>query len=118
MVFLSRFPLGSNDLHEKTLADKSLESFGVSVPLVQFHGVQSRCTAGGDNTEAQDNSDDEQEQEEDFEEELETPVKPSKRPKKASLTPPLDITDGKPVLKNHPYIVTRYDCTIILALLY
>ncbi|KAF8063485.1 hypothetical protein FPV67DRAFT_246768 [Lyophyllum atratum] len=106
------FPLGSNDLGEKTLVDKALESFGASVPLVQFHGVQSRCTAGGGKTEVQDNSDDEEE-EEDLEEEPETPVKRSKRPKNAPSIPPLEITDGKSVLKYHPYIVTRTQIRIL-----
>ncbi|KAJ7766863.1 hypothetical protein B0H16DRAFT_1522677 [Mycena metata] len=37
------FPPGSELSDEKTMADLALESFSVSVPLIEFHNVSSRC---------------------------------------------------------------------------
>ncbi|KAJ7047192.1 hypothetical protein C8F04DRAFT_222460 [Mycena alexandri] len=37
------FPLGSQLLDEKTMADLALESFSLSVPLIEFHDVASQC---------------------------------------------------------------------------
>ncbi|THV02601.1 hypothetical protein K435DRAFT_962911 [Dendrothele bispora CBS 962.96] len=37
------FPMGSKYMGEKTITDLALESFAVSVPLVQFHTIPSRC---------------------------------------------------------------------------
>ncbi|KAK0497989.1 hypothetical protein EDD18DRAFT_127704 [Armillaria luteobubalina] len=37
------FPLGSSFYAEKTLADLAVDSFGISVPLLQFSEIPSRC---------------------------------------------------------------------------
>ncbi|KAJ7709472.1 hypothetical protein B0H17DRAFT_1028090 [Mycena rosella] len=37
------FPLGSDERGDKTIADLALESFAVSVPLLEFHAVASQC---------------------------------------------------------------------------
>ncbi|KAJ7632960.1 hypothetical protein FB45DRAFT_519412 [Roridomyces roridus] len=37
------FPLGSAPHGEKTIADLALESFSISVPLLEFHNISSRC---------------------------------------------------------------------------
>jgi hypothetical protein len=39
----ARFPLGSLDHGERTLVDKAVDLFGFSIPLLEFHEVQSRC---------------------------------------------------------------------------
>jgi hypothetical protein len=35
--------MGSEYQGEKTIADLALESFGLSVPLIRFHDIPSRC---------------------------------------------------------------------------
>ncbi|KAJ6531299.1 hypothetical protein B0H19DRAFT_1273505 [Mycena capillaripes] len=37
------FPLGSEERGEKTLADLALESFSISIPLLEFHDAASQC---------------------------------------------------------------------------
>jgi hypothetical protein len=36
-------PLGSTERGNRTLVDEALESFGISIPLIEFHEIQSRC---------------------------------------------------------------------------
>ena len=38
------FPLGSPEQGNRTMADEALESFGISIPLIEFHEVQNRCS--------------------------------------------------------------------------
>jgi len=40
-----RFPLGSPQQGNRTLADEAFESFSISVPLIEFHEIQSRCSS-------------------------------------------------------------------------
>ncbi|GLB42810.1 hypothetical protein LshimejAT787_1202590 [Lyophyllum shimeji] len=112
------FPLGSQDLREKSLADKALESFGVSIPLLEFHGVQSRCTAADGNStaasvDANENSYDEEEEDELEEETLAPDPVPSKAAKATAPRSSLEKTGGKPVLRSHPYIVTRTQIRVL-----
>ena len=36
------FPLGSPERGDRTLADEALESFGITIPLIEFHKIPSR----------------------------------------------------------------------------
>jgi len=78
----TRFPLGSPDLGTKTLTEHVLESFGVSVPLTQFHGIQSRSAV-----------------DEGFDDKG---LGVENRHGTSLMT-----TNGRPLLKAHPYISTR-----------
>ncbi|KAF7295454.1 Proteophosphoglycan 5 [Mycena indigotica] len=40
------FPLGSQNSARRSLADEALDSFSISVPLLEFHDSASRCPAG------------------------------------------------------------------------
>ncbi|KAJ7280273.1 hypothetical protein C8J57DRAFT_1712255 [Mycena rebaudengoi] len=40
----SGFPLGAIDKGPPTVADKALDSFGISMPHLEFHGVGGKCT--------------------------------------------------------------------------
>jgi hypothetical protein len=40
---LTRFPLGSSEQSDKTLVDEAIETFGISVPLLEFHDIKTRC---------------------------------------------------------------------------
>ncbi|KAG6907294.1 hypothetical protein DXG01_009487 [Tephrocybe rancida] len=71
------FPLGSTDERNKTIADKAIESFGVSVPLLRFHNIGKRCNDTDD----------------DFYDEDDGQIS--------------ETTKNKNPLTHHPYIVTR-----------
>jgi len=85
------FPLGSPNHREKTLADEVLESFGVTSPLVQFHTVNSRCPNFSKDAHTADGFD----------------------TTSALSQPLLQTTNGKPVLKNHPCIITRTQISVV-----
>ncbi|KAJ7481228.1 hypothetical protein B0H11DRAFT_2024732 [Mycena galericulata] len=42
------FPLGSEEHGEKTMADLALESFSISIPLIEFHNATSQCLDASD----------------------------------------------------------------------
>ncbi|KAJ7685531.1 hypothetical protein DFH06DRAFT_1313824 [Mycena polygramma] len=48
------FPLGSEASTEKTLADLALESFSISVPLLEFHNATSHCNDDGVESDVQE----------------------------------------------------------------
>ncbi|KAG6837581.1 hypothetical protein H0H93_006995 [Arthromyces matolae] len=37
------FPMGSSGSKNKSVADRAIDSFGVTVPLLQFHNVRKKC---------------------------------------------------------------------------
>lgn len=45
--FLHSFPLGASNTGPQNVADRALDSFGVSISLLEFHEIQSRCPNGG-----------------------------------------------------------------------
>ncbi|KAG6853808.1 hypothetical protein C0991_001259 [Blastosporella zonata] len=77
------FPLGSSDVKNKTTADKAVESFGITVPLLQFHNIRQRC----------------HNVEDDFVYDEEEGVS--------------STTEFKSPLTHHPYIVTRTQIRIM-----
>ncbi|KAG6825593.1 hypothetical protein H0H92_003163 [Tricholoma furcatifolium] len=96
------FPLGSQDIHEKTLVDNILESFAVSVPLLHFHGIQSQC-ASPTHDDSMTATISDSEEEDDL---SETPPSIPTSDIDPSF-PPLETTNGTDPMKYHPYIVTR-----------
>jgi hypothetical protein len=52
------FPLHSEDRGEKTMADLALESFSISIPLIEFHDAASQCTDDSAPTSLADSSED------------------------------------------------------------
>jgi hypothetical protein len=96
------------------LADEALESFSISVPLIEFHEIQSRCSTSTEQDDSDhgngnvkgtvdvkignnDNSDNGGEAEQAEKSNLEAQVTGSERDKKI-------VT---PVHKLHPHVVTR-----------
>ncbi|KAG6876785.1 hypothetical protein C0993_000446 [Termitomyces sp. T159_Od127] len=77
------FPLGSPRVGRKTLADKAVESFGASVPLLEFHNIRKRCADAEDNFYEEDDG---------------------------SIS---STTEFKSPLTHHPYIVTRTQIRIV-----
>ncbi|KAG6907293.1 hypothetical protein DXG01_009486 [Tephrocybe rancida] len=103
------FPLGSQDIQEKTLADRVLESFAVSIPLIQFHGIQSRCATSQDSTPISDAYEDLDEEDGEI---ATSPTAPGLKyngwtSKNSAPVSSLERTDGRDPLQTHPYIVTR-----------
>ncbi|KAG6825244.1 hypothetical protein H0H92_004300 [Tricholoma furcatifolium] len=99
------FPLGSQDIHEKTLVDNILESFAVSVPLLQFHGIQSQCASPthDDSTTATISDSEEEDDLSETPPSIPTPDIDQSFPPIALL----ETTNGMDPVKYHPYIVTR-----------
>src|SRR6202035_4755580 len=106
------FPLGSPERGDRTMADEALESFGITIPLIEFHEIPSRCSnsSGAENTPKEDSKikevaepktlDGDDDNDDLGENEKAKPVTPPK--------------NGKP---RHPHVVTR--CVLnILSLLY
>ncbi|KAG6861054.1 hypothetical protein C0995_004555 [Termitomyces sp. Mi166 len=71
------FPLGSQRMSKKVLADKAVESFGASIPLLEFHNIRKKCREAEDVFYEEDDG---------------------------SIT---STTEFKSPLTHHPYIVTR-----------
>ena len=102
-IHLLRFPLGSPNQRQKTLADEALDSFGVTVPLLQFNGIHSRCNNLDKGT-AEDEDEDSDEDSDD----KETSADRSEHAERTFLgVSALKRTNGLPVLKHHPYVITR-----------
>ncbi|KAF6754770.1 hypothetical protein DFP72DRAFT_898713 [Ephemerocybe angulata] len=78
----------------RTTVNEALDSFGISIPLIDFHPIKSTC--GG--TKATQTSDNETESGESTEEETFHLGKSD-----------VETTKGRKVLKAHPYVVTRTD---------
>ena len=81
-----------------TLQDKAIDSFGVSIGLVRFFGIQSRCgltTSNAANVSEhapEDNTGDEDLDDETLTDHIQ----------------PIATTKGEPVLESHPYIVSHW----------
>jgi hypothetical protein len=108
------FPLGSPEHGKRTLADEALESFGFSIPLIQFREIQSRCSnstgekdsGGGEGKVEQaaeakvrdnDDGDNDDSEQQDQTLNLDVQVKGSESDK-GYMTP---------AHKHHPHVVTR-----------
>jgi hypothetical protein len=102
-----RFPLSSLGHPQKTLADEALESFGVTIPLLGFYGVHSQCNSfdeGSHETAGEESPPDEDEDEDEDGEVRDDDDTTTITPNRILN---LQRTDGKPILKYHPYIITR-----------
>jgi hypothetical protein len=76
-----------------TLQDKAIDSSGVSIGLLQFFGIRSRCTSKASNASEHTSEDDIASGYEDSEDESDEDK---------------DYTSkGKPVLESHPYIISQ-----------
>ncbi|KAJ7315037.1 hypothetical protein DFH08DRAFT_425650 [Mycena albidolilacea] len=104
------FPLGAPDNGPQSAADRALDSFGISMPLLEFHEFGSKCTnsTDSDTSSSEDkpgddqnneNNEDEDEEENHIEEKDDT------------AGGPLGVSDiakyPEHALKRHPFVVTR-----------
>ena len=90
------------------MVEEAVDSFGVSIPLLEFANVHSRCTGAGADVHAvgaqpsdtpESKSSDEDEEDEDSEKGA-----PPRVFRKFGFT----TTAGKSALESHPYLITRF----------
>ncbi|KAJ7619341.1 hypothetical protein FB45DRAFT_1095422 [Roridomyces roridus] len=109
------FSLGAVDSGPQTVADRALDSFGLSMPLLEFHEIGSQCV---NSSEPEPVSVEKEEQAQDDEEEEED------QPFKIDLgetldgLPHLNMTlqfhgPEKTILKHHPFVVTRTQIRVV-----
>jgi hypothetical protein len=92
-----------------TLQDKAIDSFGVSIGLVRFFGIRSRCDFTTSNaTNASEHTPEDDAGDEDSDDETDTDNSNEDYSTLADPFQPITITKGKPVLESHPYIVTQW----------
>ena len=87
-----------------TLQDKAIDSFGVSIGLVRFSGIQSRCglTTSNATNASEHTHEDDTEDSEDLEE-----IDSDNSIENYSTLAEISTSKGKPVLESHPYIVSQ-----------
>lgn len=91
-----------------TLQDKAIDSYGVSIELVRFLGIRSRCTSNAANvSEYTHELEDDTGDYEDSDDEAETNNLSDLTLPPAHLQP-TGTSKGKPVLESHPYIVSQW----------
>jgi len=94
LIHESQILLFSDD-YTRTLADEVVDAYGIFTPLLFFHEIKSRCQ-----TDEQTEVSPPDVNKKQIDPESWKPIKPKG---KIEIT-----TDGRPVLKAHPYIITRY----------
>ncbi|KAJ7471928.1 hypothetical protein FB451DRAFT_311308 [Mycena latifolia] len=112
------FPLGTSDETTQNVVDRALDSFGISIPLLEFHEIRSKCAndsnsdispdpveekeddvdedgADGDEDEAEDESDEVKDNDAD--------------------SPGISNIEKNPdhAVKRHPFVVTRTQIRIV-----
>lgn len=86
------------EAYERTMVEEAIDSFGLSIPLLEFANVHSRCADAVDVQPRESDGSDEDE-----DEDVELKAAPSRVFRKFGFT----TTTGKPLLESHPYIITR-----------
>ncbi|KAJ7247760.1 hypothetical protein C8J57DRAFT_1358921 [Mycena rebaudengoi] len=115
------FPLGAADSRPQSVADRALDSFGISMPLLEFHEVGSRCanstnpeTSSVENEITQERSDDDDDDDEDGEGKE---IQRKAVAKVHTATAPLGVSDitqfPEHALKRHPFVVTRTQIRVV-----
>ncbi len=91
------------------MVDKIVDSYGIIVPLLEFHPILSKCTESSESPVIESIEDD------DDTDMLnpQTIVPPSSIAKHSNITNYYKSTIGKSVLESHPYVTTR--CAIAMS---
>ncbi|KAJ6491578.1 hypothetical protein DFH09DRAFT_1453217 [Mycena vulgaris] len=112
-IISTKFPLGASNTDPQTVADKAFDSFGISIPLLEFHEIRSKC-ANDSGTEISENlkpqtedKGDDADEEEDEEEEEAKEIQESVEVDEDSLTVSNITKNPLHAVKRHPYVVTR-----------
>jgi hypothetical protein len=107
------FPLGSPERGDRTLADEALESFGITIPLIEFHEIPSRCSnsSGAENTPKEDSKAKETAEPKTLDGDDDNDDLGENEKAKSVVQP----KKGKP---RHPHVVTRCVLNIFITLVY
>ena len=93
------------DAHERTMVEEAIDSFGMSIPLLEFANFHSRCTgADAHAVDARPSNTPESESSDEDEDEDSEKGAPPRVFRKFGFT----TTTGKSALESHPYIITRF----------
>ena len=82
------------------MADKIVDSYGIIVPLLEFHPILSKCTESSESPVIESIEDDD-----DIDMLSPQPIAPP--PSTTNITNFYKSTIGKSVLESHPYVATR-----------
>ena len=100
-----------------TLQDKAIDSFGVSIGLVRFSGIQSRCAPTTSNAlKASEHALEDDSGNEDFDDSDETDTDNSDG--NYLTLGEIASSKGKPVLESHPYIVSQWVASLDYRLIF
>ncbi|KAJ7119545.1 hypothetical protein C8R44DRAFT_921775 [Mycena epipterygia] len=104
------FPLGTSSENPKVMADRALDSFGISIPLLEFHEIHSKCTNNSDSEipklSSQQIEDEENDAEEGDEDEA---VGNGVEVKGVSDI----VKHPQHAVKRHPFVVTRTQLRVV-----
>lgn len=92
----------------RTLRDEILDSFAISVPLLNFHRISGVCSIelGGQGSQNLDD-DDEEEEEANDDKNAEPGMEKMRTAENYVVEAEYKSTEDLPVLKSHPYVITR-----------
>ncbi|KAF7344378.1 hypothetical protein MSAN_01918800 [Mycena sanguinolenta] len=109
------FPLGAADNGPQSIADRALDSFGFSMPLLEFHEFGSKCTKSEPILET--NSTDEEALSDGNDEDDEEYYEEQEQVQKDTTGEPPGVSDiskyPEHALKRHPFVVTRTQIRVV-----
>ncbi|KAJ7255839.1 hypothetical protein B0H12DRAFT_1113039 [Mycena haematopus] len=111
------FPLRTADNGPQGVPDRALDSFGISMPLLEFHEFGSKCIKSpiSETQSAEENtlSDDDKENEDEYEDEDEEPI----NVEEDAAGGPSGVSDiskyPEHTLKRHPFVITRTQIRVV-----
>ncbi|KAJ7619338.1 hypothetical protein FB45DRAFT_1033201 [Roridomyces roridus] len=109
------FPLGAENDTQISLADRAIDSFGISIPLLEFHEIGSRCgDPAASSVEAATVTVKEMNEDDDEDDEEEQIPVPAKAPV-ASAPAGISNTVRYPehAFKRHPFVVARTQIRVV-----
>jgi hypothetical protein len=111
-------PVRSWSKHQRDFRDEAIDAFGISIPLVHLHGINSRCllkqsedllfSAAEDKEETAGHDDEDSEDDEDKETGSPTHAQTALRPRRTAAS-----TQQRNILLRHPYLITRTQLRLI-----
>ncbi|KAJ6537787.1 hypothetical protein B0H19DRAFT_1240499 [Mycena capillaripes] len=112
------FPLGAADNGQQSVADRALDSFGISMPLLEFHELGSKCASSSNpETPSVENEITHNQNDDDDDEDGDGEVQRQTVAKAHVATAPLGISDialyPEHALKRHPFVVTRTQIRVV-----
>ncbi|KAJ7471940.1 hypothetical protein FB451DRAFT_1251471 [Mycena latifolia] len=108
------FPLGTSNNGPQNVADRALDSFGLSMPLLEFHEIRSKCTNDSESTISRDSGQhvEDKDKDADDDDDYDEPEEIDGRGHDISVVS--DMTKyPQHAVKRHPFVVTRTQIRIV-----